>query len=79
MKALRPFPELEPLALATGWWRYSNVRTAERETQYRESARGVWGVLLVLQGLVYRVVHGRRRWKPPRVDGKQYVVDGGVV
>ncbi len=74
MRRLPDYPELEPMALATGWWRYSESRTAERELRYRESARGLRGVVLTLGGIAQRVL-GRRNWKPPRVDGRKYVVE----
>ena len=73
--ALAPFPELERAAFNTGWWKYSETRTAERAEQYRESARGVGRVLLALRAIGQRIIHGPRRWKPARVDGKRYVVE----
>ena len=74
MRKLPDFPELEPMALATGWWRYSEARTADRELQYREGARSLRGVLFTLLGIVQRLT-GRRNWKPRRVDGRKYVVE----
>lgn len=72
------YPEIERLALSTGWWRYSQQRTAQREEAYRESARGLRGVWEVLQGMAQRVVYGRRGWKPQRINGRVYIVEDGA-
>lgn len=73
-----PYPDLEPVAFGRGWWHYSQARTDERDAAYLESARGMRRGLLVLQGMALRILYGRRRWKPPRVNAKLYTVEDGV-
>lgn len=62
------------MALNTGWWRYSEARTEQRDEGYTESARGLRRVVVTLQNVALAVM-GRRRWKPPRISAGKYTVE----
>jgi hypothetical protein len=70
-----PYPELERAQFWSGWWKYSESRTAQRDADYTENAQNLMRLERGVMGVVYRLLYGTRRWKPARISAKQYHVE----